>query len=208
MNYFPHALIVADHFHVVVQAYRALQAVRIRTMNHYGAGTHEYRILKRFWKLLMQKVSQLDFKHYYRRRIFGNTCLSNSEIVDRLLDLSDDLKVAYEYYQTLISAVSHHNEATLRQLLSWKLTALPQLLQKTQRTLRWHKDEIINGFQCQLTNGPIEGTNNKIKAIKRTAYGFRNFAHFRIRILLALKNSNLMVKSRPKEKASSSSFTA
>ena len=205
---FPHAIIVADHFHVVVQAYRALQAVRIHVMNQYGTGTHEYRLLKRFWKLLMQKIDHLDFKHYYRRRIFGNACLSNSEIVDRLLSLSDDLKVAYEYYQILISAVNYHDSAVLRQLLSWKLTQLPQPFQKTQRTLRLHKQEIINSFQCQLTNGPIEGTNNKIKAIKRTAYGFRNFEHFRIRILLALKNSNLMIRTKPKEKVSSSSFAA
>ncbi|GFO99037.1 transposase [Lactobacillus helveticus] len=39
------------------------------------------------------------------------------------------------------------------------------------------------------TNGPVEGTNNKIKVIKRTAYGFRNFFNFRARILLALPNS-------------------
>lgn len=44
--------IVVDHFHVVVQAYRALQAVWIS-----GTGTHEYRLLKRFWKLLMQKIA-------------------------------------------------------------------------------------------------------------------------------------------------------
>lgn len=205
---FPHAVIVADHFHVVVQAYRALQTVRIKTMNYYGSGTHEYRILKRFWKLLMQKNSQLDFIHYYRRRSFDNAWLSNSEIVDRLLALSNDLKVAYEYYQALINSVNHHDKATFQELLSWKLTDLPQPLKKAQRTLRLHKDEIINSFQCQLTNGPIEGTNNKIKAIKRTAYGFRNFGHFRIRILLALKNSNLMIKSISKEKASSNSFAA
>ena len=57
----------------------------------------------------MQKIDHLDFKHYYRRRIFGNACLSNSEIVDRLLSLSDDLKVAYEYYQILIRDVKYHD---------------------------------------------------------------------------------------------------
>ena len=78
----------------------------------------------------MQKIGQLDFKKYYQRRIFGNPYLSNSEIVDRLLSLSDDLKVAYEYFQTLISTVSHHDSTVLQQLLSWKLTQLPQPLQK------------------------------------------------------------------------------
>ncbi|MEW2976430.1 transposase, partial [Weissella confusa] len=34
-----------------------------------------------------------------------------------------------------------------------------------------------------------EGSNNKIKAIKRTAYGFRSFKNFRLRILISFKNS-------------------
>ena len=114
----------------------------------------------------MQKTGQLDFKKYYQRRIFGNPYLSNSEIVNRLLSLSDDLKVAYEYFQTLISSVSHHDSTVLQELLSWKLTQLPQPLQKTQRALQLHKHEIINRFQCHLTNGLIEGTNNKLKLSK------------------------------------------
>ena len=50
---FPNAHIIADHFHIVAQAYRALQAARIKVMNHYGHEPHEYRALNRFWKLLL-----------------------------------------------------------------------------------------------------------------------------------------------------------
>ncbi|NWK83297.1 transposase, partial [Staphylococcus sp. GSSP0090] len=35
-----------------------------------------------------------------------------------------------------------------------------------------------------FTNGPIEGIINKIKLIKRNAYGYRNFINFRNRILI------------------------
>ncbi|MGH2119037.1 MULTISPECIES: transposase [Aerococcus] len=38
-----------------------------------------------------------------------------------------------------------------------------------------------------LTNGRIEGLNNKIKVLKRIAYGYRNFQNFRTRILLTNK---------------------
>ncbi|MCA1356164.1 transposase, partial [Weissella cibaria] len=44
-------------------------------------------------------------------------------------------------------------------------------------------------FSYGFSNGPIEGSNNKIKAIKRTAYGFRSFKNFRLRILISFKNS-------------------
>lgn len=36
---FPRALIIADHFHVVAQAYRALNQTRIKVMNRAGKGT-------------------------------------------------------------------------------------------------------------------------------------------------------------------------
>ena len=54
---------------------------------------------------------------------------------------------------------------------------------------RKHFDEIINSFIYGFSNGPIEGSNNKIKSIKRTAYGFRSFKNFRLRILISFKNS-------------------
>ncbi len=38
---FPHAIIIADHFHVVAQAYRDLNQIRIKAMNRAGKGTHQ-----------------------------------------------------------------------------------------------------------------------------------------------------------------------
>ena len=79
---------------------------------------------------------------------------------------------------------------------------LPQPLQKVQRTLRQHKKEILHSFKYETyTNGPVEGTNNKIKVIKRVAYGFRNFANFRIRILLALPNTYIAINWKNKQAA-------
>nr|WP_142433730.1 transposase [Enterococcus mundtii] len=41
-----------------------------------------------------------------------------------------------------------------------------------------------NAFQTFYSNWALEGLNNKIKVIKRVAYGYRNFLHFRDRIYL------------------------
>lgn len=101
---------------------------------------------------------------------------------------------AYRYYQDLIFAVSQRSRHRLNQLLTTKLTILPKPLQRVQRTLRQHKKEILHSFKyTTYTNGPVEGTNNKIKVIKRVAYGFRNFDYFRIRILLALPNTYIAI---------------
>lgn len=53
-----------------------------------------------------------------------------------------------------------------------------------QKTIiRW-LDEVIAYFDNGITNGVVEGINNKLKLIKRSDYGFRNFNNFRIRCLL------------------------
>ncbi len=57
------------------------------------------------------------------------------------------------------------------------------LLQALLMMKRWF-GEIINYFERRTTNGVVEGINNKLKVIKRVAYGFRNFLNFRLRCLM------------------------
>ena len=52
------------------------------------------------------------------------------------------------------------------------------------KTFKSWKNDILNFFTCRLSNGIVEGINNGIKTLKRVAYGFRNFQHFRTRILV------------------------
>jgi len=47
------------------------------------------------------------------------------------------------------------------------------------------RNEILNYFDHRITNGFVEGKNNRIKVIKRMAYGYRNIDNLRRRILLA-----------------------
>ncbi len=54
---------------------------------------------------------------------------------------------------------------------------------KCAGTMRTWMDSITNAFDYSYTNGFTEGSNNKIKVLKRNAYGFRNFRRFRNRIL-------------------------
>ena len=52
---------------------------------------------------------------------------------------------------------------------------------------RW--EHILNYFHTRLTRGGVEGLNNKIKVVKRCAYGFRNFEHFALRVLVECDGS-------------------
>ena len=54
------------------------------------------------------------------------------------------------------------------------------------------KKEIVNSFirfgERKLHNGYIEGINNRIKVIKRIAFGYQNFTHFRNRIMYIINS--------------------
>ena len=52
------------------------------------------------------------------------------------------------------------------------------------KTLKKHMNYIENMFESNITNGVIEGLNNKIKSIKRTAYGYSSFSNFKKRVLI------------------------
>ena len=55
--------------------------------------------------------------------------------------------------------------------------------EKVAKTYRTWSKEILNAFKySHITNGPTEGLNNKIKVLKRTSYGIRNFQRLRTRI--------------------------
>ena len=47
------------------------------------------------------------------------------------------------------------------------------------------REEILNYSDYRITNGLVDGKNNRIKTIKRMAYGYRNMDNFRLRILAA-----------------------
>jgi len=56
-------------------------------------------------------------------------------------------------------------------------------LHRLARSLLTHFKGILNFFDHKITNGKMEGINNKIKTMKRQAYGFRDKAYFRLRLL-------------------------
>ena len=76
----------------------------------------------------------------------------------------------------------------------------PPELRRLGRTLaHWHTP-IVNWHHARVSNGPTEAINNLIKRVKRAAFGFRRFAHYRIRALLyaGKPNWNLLNSITPR----------
>jgi len=163
-------------------------------MKSYGADSRAYRQLKRYWKLLLKNETTLNYTDFRRRRNYRYAYLTEQEVIDRLLTLSPELRSVYNFYQDILYAMRYKDFEQLQTAVTTstqepRFQHLPETMKKAQRTLRKHLPEIKNSFIYQFSNGPVEGANNKIKAIKRTAYGFRNFKMFHLRILIAFKDS-------------------
>jgi transposase len=72
---------------------------------------------------------------------------------------------------------------TLWKILEWSESSYQYFPKSCQTIKRWI-DEIVAYFDNRTTQGAVEGINQKIKLIKRRAYGLANFENFRRRVLL------------------------
>ncbi len=57
------------------------------------------------------------------------------------------------------------------------------MLDKFANTLSAHRTGVLAYFDHRISTGPLEGTNNKIKTMKRQAYGYRDMEFFKLKIL-------------------------
>ena len=58
-----------------------------------------------------------------------------------------------------------------------------RVLQTMAKTLRAHRQGLLNWYAERISSGPLEGITNKIGALQRRAYGYRNYEHLKLRIL-------------------------
>ena len=74
-------------------------------------------------------------------------------------------------------------EALLMDWIAYAESTGIRMLQQFAKTLRFHAFGILAYYDYPISTGPLEGTNNKIKTMKRQAYGFRDHEFFRLKIL-------------------------
>lgn len=177
---FPKARIIIDKFHVVQLFNRALNKTRVKIMNKDDKNYNKY---KTFWKLLLKDREKLDPVKLRYNRVFRKQ-MREIDIVDFLLNQSQELKACYEIYQSMKTAIKLKSVPLLEEILKTDDPHLSDYMLTSLKTARKYKKYIINMFNCNYTNGVIEGINNKIKVIKRIAFGYKSYLHFRNRILI------------------------
>ena len=105
--------------------------------------------------------------------------------IEEIQRVSPELGEMYnqkEAIRTIFESSITRDEA-LDKFWDWTETAY-KFFPKSCRTISRWIDEILAYFDSRTTQGVVEGINQKIKLIKRRAYGLTNFANFRRRILL------------------------
>ena len=168
---FPNARIVIDRFHVVRYCTWALENVRKRVQMKLLPEQRKY--FKRSRKLLLAHMNDLSAE--------------NKAAVERMLLFSRDLREAYllkeAFYDFMDSPNSSQAKERLRTFRAYAFVAdLPEFSACLTMLKNW-EPYILNAFDCPYSNGFTEGVNNKIKVLKRIAFGYRSFRNFRTRIL-------------------------
>jgi transposase len=163
---FPQATVVVDRFHGMRSVTSDRQALKNARKNDLPeeAKTCHYPLLK----------NQADLTE------------SQQETLDAVYEADPVLKRAHQLKEQLraIFDTMHTVDDARKQIQRWIRKADKHGLFPTVIThmKTWLSDR-LNYFQHRTTNSPSDGIKNKIKLGKRRAYGFRNFQHFRLRIL-------------------------
>ena len=168
---FPEAKIIADKFHVIRVVTNSLENVRKRIQKEF----HE---VKRKW-----------FKRSHYLLLKKHESLTEEDIIElnRMLNSSRELEQAWVLKELFYEIFRKETRPEAKKELgNWLSLAdelsIPEFQHCITTFTNW-RTEIANIVGETISNGFIEGSNNKIKVLKRISFGVQNFERFRNRIL-------------------------
>ena len=174
-----HATVVVDHFHAIRLANTVVDQVRRRTqqatLGHRG---RKHDPLYRIRKLLLTAAEQLTQRG--RARLWAGLAAG---------DPTGAVAAAWQGKELLRAVYAAAGTAAARAALDrfyrWSNGVQLLELSRLARTVRAWEAEILAWHATEgCSNGPTEAVNLLIKKVKRVGHGFRNFANYRLRLLL------------------------
>ena len=170
----PRVVHVFDHFHVVKLFNDKLSALR-RALYQQFTLESDRKLLKGTRWLLLKNPENLDPKHNEKQRL------------QAALELNTPLTIAYYLKEDLRQIWNQENKRTARRVLrDWMARARAsdiRMLKQFADTLEEHEEGILAYYNYPISTGPLEGTNTKIRAMQRQAYGFRDREFYKLKIL-------------------------
>ena len=172
LAHLPNAVHVFDHFHLIKLFNDGLSDLR-RKLYHEAELMHR-KVLKGTRWLLLKNPENLDPKR------------QEAERLSAALELNQPLALAYYMKEDLRQLWIQPDKTTAALVLQdWVERARASgisMLIKFSKTLALYRRGILAYYDYPISTGPLEGTNNKIKTMKRQAYGFRDLDFFKLKI--------------------------
>lgn len=170
----PKARIVFDRFHIVQLCNEMLTKLR-RALYHEANDKLDKSVLKGTRWLLLKNPENIDPSRNEGKRL------------QEALALNAPLATAYYMKDELRQLwAMPDKQSAERFLLAWMQRAETsgiRLLKHFAHTLAAHRAGILAWYDDPISTGPLEGLNNKIKTMKRQAYGFRDTEFFKLKIM-------------------------
>jgi transposase len=168
------AKIVFDHFHVVKLFNEKLSDLR-RALYREATEVMHKEVLKGTRWLLLKNPENLDEEKDERQRL--KEALALNQPLATAYYMKDDLRRFWQqpgkqFATTFLDGWIRRAE-----------TSGIKILQQMAKTLAAHRSGLLTYYDVMISSGPMEGTNNKIKTMKRQAYGFRDHEFFKLKIL-------------------------
>jgi transposase len=174
-RYAVNALIVLDRFHATQKVNQAIDRVRkdelIKARRNKDEELIELSNCKQRFILLKRK-SRLTEK---QTSVLQRLCVLNEPIYKALLLKEDFLQV---YACANEQEAKEHLIKWIEEAFDSSLDAFVELAQSVLDKAQY----ILNWFKKQISSAISEGFNNKIKRLKRMAYGYRDIEYFKLKI--------------------------
>ncbi len=181
-NNCPNADIVFDKFHIVKKFGEVIN--KLRNSEYQKAKDKESKEILKGTKWLLLK-NKRNLKPDKKKQL--KELLELNENLSKVYILKEDLKHIWDYKS-----------------IAWAKKSLDRWIEMAEESeirgikafikmLRKHEQGILNHCQYPISNGKIEGTNNKIKTLKRRAYGFHDTEYFKLKILQACQGKSKKV---------------
>jgi len=169
-KYLPNVDVVFDRFHVVALLNTAIDEIRRDQQAKCNAAG--LKAIKGMRFLLLSNYEKLNPK--------------KQDSLECLLEINKPIALAHALKEQIHLFWKKKTVKEGARFLGWWIIDAIESgiteLQKAGRTFIRHGKDLLNYFKHPISNGKTEGINNKIKTMKRQAYGFRDIEYFKLRL--------------------------
>ena len=182
---FVNAKIIIDRFHIVGLFSRSFNQIRVDTMKTFSTYSSDYKKLKKYWKLFLKPYRLLSSTVLSKKIHFPGRYISQLDVVNESISIDKVLEDSYTCYLIIRQDIENRDFESFKKHLIYFRDRVGFRMQVSIDTCLEYIDYLKNSFNFEYSNGAVEGINNYIKVLKRVAFGYRNFANFRTRILIS-----------------------